>query len=108
MGLGELNREELSLKSATMGTIGDANHGRLWKYTNGIHYWEISQLESLKKCTVSAVVIPRENRKVKTTVLNGKERYSVCIEMSLYFTYSFPINRKALPYLTNRGMNAGN
>ena len=108
MGLGEPNREELSLKSATMGTIGDANHGRLWKYTNGIHYWEISQLESLKKCTVSAVVIPRENRKVKTTVLNGKERYSVCIEMSLYFTYPLSINRETFLHLTNRGMNAGN
>ena len=108
MGSGDLNRGELSLETATMGAIGDANHGRLWKYTNGIHYWEISQVGSLKKCTVSAVVIPRENRKVKTMVLKGKEGHSACIELSLYFTYSFPINRGTFPYLTNRGMNAGN
>ena len=108
MGSGDLNREELSLETATMGAIGDANHGRWWKFTKGIHYWEISQVGSLKKYTVSAVVIPRENWKVKTVVLNGKERYSVCIEMSLYFIYTSPINRGTFPYLTNRGMNAGN
>ena len=45
------------MKSATTVITGNANHGKCRKYTNGIRCWERSQAESLKKCTVSVVVM---------------------------------------------------